>query len=83
MGRLYNVTPPCPYCGEEHICWTIRLTDREQEILDLLTQQHLGESSLISLLSPPGLVVSRTLTCCCCQKEFTVNLAVRKEDEIA
>ena len=33
MGRLYNVTPPCPYCGEEHICWTIRLTDREQEIL--------------------------------------------------
>lgn len=17
MGRLYNVTPPCPYCGEE------------------------------------------------------------------
>lgn len=69
-------------------CPTIKETvngsipDREQEILDLHTQQHLGESSLISLLSPPGLVVSRTLTCCCCQKEFTVNLAVRKEDEI-
>lgn len=41
MGRLYNVTPPCPYCGEEHICWTIRLTDREQEILDLATLKYI------------------------------------------
>lgn len=41
MGRLYNVTPPCPYCGEEHVCWTIRLTDREQEILDLATLKYI------------------------------------------
>lgn len=82
MGRLYKVNPPCPYCDEEHIYWTIRLSDDEQAILDAHTQQHRGESYLISLLSPPGLVINRTLKCCCCQKEFTANLAIRKEDEI-
>lgn len=82
MGRLYKVNPPCPYCDEEHIYWTIKLTDEEQAILDAHTQQHRGESYLISLLSPPGLVVKRTLKCCCCKKEFDANLAIRKENEI-
>ena len=33
MGRLYKINPTCPYCGEEHEYWTIRLTDEGQHTL--------------------------------------------------
>ena len=82
MGRLYKINPPCPHCGEEHDYWTIRLTNEEQQILDEHTKQHEGEHPLISLMSPPGLAVTRKLKCSICNKEFETKVAIRKEDEV-
>lgn len=81
MGRVYRVNPICPYCKEEHIYWDIALTDDEQEKLDRHTEEHKGESTLKSLLSPPGIVITRNLKCCC-GKEFETNIAIRKEYEL-
>ncbi len=32
--RKYRINPICPNCGEEHCCWTITLSEEEQETLD-------------------------------------------------
>lgn len=82
MGRLYKVNPTCPGCGEEHLYWTIRLTDEEQEVLDKHTEEHKGESEIVSLLSPPGLIIKRKLKCGLCKTEFESTYAIRKEDEV-
>ena len=51
MHRLYKINPTCPDCGEEHLYWQIELTDEEQAILDKHTEDHKGESSIVSLYS--------------------------------
>ena len=61
--RLYKINPTCPHCGEEHEYWTIRLTDEEQQALDKHTAQHAGEHPIVSLMSPPGLAVTRKVKC--------------------
>ncbi len=82
MGRLYRINPSCPHCGEEHEYWTIRLTDEEQQVLDEHTAQHAGEHPIISLMSPPGLAVTRKVKCGMCHNEFKAYVAIRKENEV-
>ncbi len=60
----------------------IRLTDEEQQVLDEHTRQHAGENPIVSLLSPPGLIVARKVKCSLCNKEFEVRVAIRKESEV-
>ena len=81
MGRMYRLNPMCPYCFEEHFYWDVRLTDEEQAILDRHTEEQKDESDLVSLLSPPGLVIERKFYCGDCEKTFRARVAVRKEDE--
>lgn len=50
--------------------------------MDEHTKQHEGEHPLISLMSPPGLAVTRKLKCSICNKEFETKVAIRKEDEV-
>lgn len=50
MQRLYKINPTCPGCGEEHLYWQVGLTDEEQAILDTHTEEHKGESSIVSLM---------------------------------
>ena len=82
MGRLYKINPTCPYCGEEHEYWTIRLTDEEQQVLDEHTRQHAGENPIIVLMSPPGLTVTRRVKCKLCHNEFEAHVAIRRESEV-
>ena len=82
MGRVYRVNPFCPYCHEEHMYWNIRLTDKEQAILDEHTAQHKGETALDSLLADPGIVVFRQFKCDCCKKNFNAKIGIWREDEI-
>ena len=73
MQRLYKINPTCPGCGEEHLYWQVGLTDEEQ---------HKGESSIVSLMSPPGLIITRRLKCGLCGTEFEARCAIYKEDEV-
>ena len=82
MGRLYKINPTCPYCGEEHEYWTIRLTDEEQQVLDEHIRQHAGENPIIVLMSPPALTVTRIVKCNLCHNEFKAHVAIRSENEI-
>ena len=81
MGRIYRINPTCPFCLEEHMYWDIQLTDEEQEKLDHHTKEH-SVPPLESLLSPPAIIVTRTLKCGCCKKTFEKNIGIRKEDEV-
>lgn len=69
MQRLYKINPTCPGCGEEHLYWQVGLTDEEQAILDTHTEEHKGESSIVSLMSPPGLIITRRLKCGLCAEQ--------------
>lgn len=82
MQRLYKINPTCLGCGEEHLYWTIELTDEEQKILDKHTEEHKGESPIVSLISPPGLIIKRQLKCGLYGTKFEACVAVRKEDEV-
>lgn len=82
MQRLYKINPTCPGCGEEHLYWKIELTDEEQAILDKHTEEHKGESPIVSLMSPPGLIIKRKLKCGLCRTEFEPYCAIYKEDEV-
>lgn len=82
MQRLYKINPTCPGCGEEHLYWKIELTDEEQTILDKHTEEHKGESPIVSLMSPPGLIIKRKLKCGLCGTEFEARCAIYKEDEV-
>ena len=81
MGRIYRINPTCPFCLEEHMYWDIQLTNEEQEKLDHHTKEH-NVPPLESLLSPPAIIVTRTLKCGCCKKTFEINIEIRKEDEV-
>ena len=52
--RKYRINPICPNCGEEHCCWTISMTDEEQETLDnyykFHEKDHKGNSHLFNLM---------------------------------
>lgn len=54
----------------------------EQAILDTHTEEHKGESSIVSLMSPPGLIITRRLKCGLCGTEFEARCAIYKEDEV-
>ena len=38
--RKYRINSICPNCGEEHCCWTITLSEEEQETLDNHYKTH-------------------------------------------
>ena len=80
--KLDKINPTCPGCGEEHLYWQVGLTDEEQAILDTHTEEHKGESSIVSLMSPPGLIITRRLKCGLCGTEFEARCAIYKEDEV-
>ena len=82
MDRLYRINKKCPVCEEEHQYWTIKLTNEEQALLDKYTEKYKNESSLMSLLSYPGIDIIRTLKCGICHAEFEAHISVRKENEI-
>lgn len=85
MDRIYRVNPFCPYCGEEHCYFNIKLTDEEQKILDDYYENVKGDSSglavLLNALDNPPLVVKREFKCGC-GKSFEKNVAVFREDEL-
>ena len=46
---------------------------------------HCGEEHeypIVSLLSPPGLIVTRKVKCSLCNKEFEARVAIRKESKV-
>lgn len=61
---------------------TIKLTNEELALLDKYTEKYKNESSLMSLLSYPGIDIIRTLKCGICHAEFESHISVRKENEI-
>ena len=79
MKRLYKVNPTCPGCGEEHLYWQVGLTGEETSNF---RQTHKGESPIVSLMSPPGLIIKRKLKCGLCGTEFEPYCAIYKEDEV-
>lgn len=82
MGRLYKVYPPCPNCHEEHMVWTVRLTDEEQESMDRYAETVKGKTSLSVLLGGPGIVITREFKCCCCGAVFTAKAGLFLNDEV-
>lgn len=79
MQRLYKINPTCPGCGEEHLYWQVGLTDEEQAILDTHTEEHKGESSIVSLMSPPGLIITRRLKCGCAEQNLKHDVQFTKK----
>lgn len=82
MEKIYRINPSCPYCGEEHMYWNTYLTTEEQAKLDLHTEKHRNESSFQSLLSEPGIVITRKLKCGVCKKIFEAKIRIWKENEV-
>lgn len=82
MGRLYRINPTCPHCHEEHITWNIRLADEEQEKMDRYVDTTRGKSSIEVLLNEPGIIVTRTLKCCCCGEIFEAHVGLWESDEV-
>ena len=82
MDRLYRINKKCPVCKEEHQYWTIKLTNEEQGFTGQIHGKYKNESSLMSLLSYPGIDIIRTLKCGICHAEFEAHISVRKENEI-
>ena len=87
--RKYRINPICPNCGEEHCCWTITLTDEEQETLDNYykthEKDHKGNSHLFNLMydiENKPLVIKRVLQCSQCDEEFEVMVTVLRENEL-
>lgn len=80
-GRVYRLNPPCPYCGEEHMWWNTRLTDEEQEQMDLFAEKCKEMHPFWVLLGEPGIVIKRRLKCGLCNKEFDVNYGLYPQNE--
>lgn len=82
MGKLYRINPFCQYCGEEHMYWTIGLTDEEQKQLDEFEKLHEGEAFLVKFFAGPGVIIKRRLKCGCCKKEFDTEYGLREMDAL-
>ena len=87
--RKYRINPTCPNCGEEHCCWTITLSDEEQETLDNYykthEKDHQGNPHLFNLMydiENKPLVIKRVLQCSQCDEEFEATVTVFQEDEL-
>ena len=87
--RKDRINPTCPNCGEEHCCWTITLSDEEQETLDNYykthEKDHQGNPHLFNLMydiENKPLVIKRVLQCSQCDEEFEATVTVFQEDEL-
>lgn len=81
MGRLYKASPPCPKCHEEHMVWTVRLTDEEQENMDRYAETVKGKNSLSVLLKGPAIFITREFKCSC-GAMFTAKVGLFVDDEV-
>ncbi|MBQ2594957.1 MAG: hypothetical protein II567_16950 [Candidatus Riflebacteria bacterium] len=87
--RKYRINPICPNCREERCCWTITLSDEEQETLDNYYKAHekdlQGNPHLFNLMydiENKPLVIKRVLQCSQCNEEFEAMVTVSQEDEL-
>lgn len=81
-GRVYRINPPCPYCGEEHMYLNVRLTDEEQEKMDVFTEKCKGKNPLMVLLGKSDVLIRRRIRCCVCEKEFTIDYGLMPQEEL-
>lgn len=82
--RCYRVNPFCPNCKEEHLYWTIVISEEDQEKMDsyYAAAAKKNLSPLAIMLEGPPLWVERTFQCPICETEFTKAVGIFREDRI-
>lgn len=82
--RCYRVNPFCPNCREEHLYWTIIISEEEQKKMDAYYADKAkgNQSPLAIMLEGPPLRVERTFQCPICKTEFTKSVGLFREDRI-
>ena len=89
MGKRYRVNPICPVCGEEHISWTITLTDEEQKELDdyyrktaVRREEYTDFGNLLCDFYEKPLRVTRKFECFC-NAIFEATVTVLRQNEVS
>ncbi len=89
MGKKYRVNPACPVCGEEHISWTITLTDEEQKKLDdyyrataARREKYNDLGNIFFDLEEKPLRVTRKFQCFC-NANFEATVTVLRQNEVS
>lgn len=82
MGNLYRVNPTCPFCGEEHMYWVIKLSDEDEAQIKKFEEKHKGENFLKKIFSGPAVIVQKKFEYGMCKREFYARCGVMAMDAL-
>lgn len=78
----YRYNPTCPNCKEEHVYYTVLISEEDQKIMDDYYAAHKGESSLALMLQKPPLVMESNFMCPICKTQFTKCYGLYRENQV-
>ncbi|MBR6756822.1 MAG: hypothetical protein IKM15_07750 [Peptococcaceae bacterium] len=81
-GLAYRVNPFCPKCKEEHLYFTIYISEKEQEILDDYYEVNKDRPHWELLIAPAPLVIEREFECPLCGTKFKKCVGIMRENQV-